>query len=800
MEATELWLFGGEAGYVLRRRHSLGVLADETRLAESDTQTIAITPVGPSLVSLGGTRYAKLSGNLFAPDNLPTLPQNLIDEAVAAHTDRVGWLVPTERGVTVHSVPLLVFHSITEPVRRPSREPAQPWRPSQSPFILLPFRSEKEPTEAPEPKAKDVVMADVPMKVRKVKKIEAKPITVPALVIKAAPVGDRALLEAHVAALEERFRAVGGPLDGDERMELWAQLSQANESLGRTAEAAQGWLNLLWERRDHQTAVAWANCEKCSPSELSPAGMRAFAANMVANGPNDLVADTAHLEKNEKLLGIRPAWLAWQSVVGNDILALARARDRLLERMMSEGGNPEFDLPHFLRYGGNDARRTGAIRAGASRIHKAIEKWHEPDEVRVSRPYVDLIVAFGMARLGEDTTAKALLAKAGKILDNDKDLAHRWLYQAFAYRIGEALANKPHGGPFPDKLNVLLANIDEGRGNGPKRKYIVDRLRSQSWILEPEEHVDPYDMRHKYGDELNKKLEEIIHQEPEALRKGIAKLVESGLNDSQMIVVLSQAMTMAIRGGEPFAIDLVTRATKVAGGEADGKLVMIERGLSIAAHYDRPDLVQALFGKFLSLLESLPEDKRHAAIGQVARQAMRGLRKFGMTDQIGEFLNTLKNMVLGKKAPATVLVGHPETAGSLLSVADGWLHLGQTEKATPILDAVRDAIVSKEKIRPLELAKMAEAYLMVVAHTQPTEALARMEDVFNKIDKLPNGFTTASHFSRLHTLVTEAAVRAMTSDQLVIGDDARRWRDENEYLIRRRIHADMRAALAANHL
>jgi hypothetical protein len=159
-------------------------------------------------------------------------------------------------------------------------------------------------------------------------------------------------------------------------------------------------------------------------------------------------------------------------------------------------------------------------------------------------------------------------------------------------------------------------------------------------------------------------------------------------------------------------------------------------------------------------------------------------------------------MVLGKNTPAKVLSTNPDAATSLLAVAEGWLYLSNPERAKPILDAVRDVIVTNDqkKIRPLNLVQMADAYLASVAHTPPSEALARMEDVFTKIEKIPNGFTTASHFSRLHVMLIESAVRAMVSDQLTIGDEARKWRDENEYLIRRRIHADMRAALAANNL
>jgi hypothetical protein len=42
--------------------------------------------------------------------------------------------------------------------------------------------------------------------------------------------------------------------------------------------------------------------------------------------------------------------------------------------------------------------------------------------------------------------------------------------------------------------------------------------------------------------------------------------------------------------------------------------------------------------------------------------------------------------------------------------------------------------------------------------------------------------------------VVEAMVLAAVSDDFTLGADARRWLDDDEYLIRRRVHADVRAS------
>jgi hypothetical protein len=63
------------------------------------------------------------------------------------------------------------------------------------------------------------------------------------------------------------------------------------------------------------------------------------------------------------------------------------------------------------------------------------------------------------------------------------------------------------------------------------------------------------------------------------------------------------------------------------------------------------------------------------------------------------------------------------------------------------------------------------------------------------MNRLPNTFTTSGYYSRFHLQVVEAAVLALASDEFALGPAARRWLDDDEYLVRRRIHADVRAAL-----
>src|SRR5207253_7378744 len=82
------------------------------------------------------------------------------------------------------------------------------------------------------------------------------------------------------------------------------------------------------------------------------------------------------------------------------------------------------------------------------------------------------------------------LARAKGVLAG-KNEAHTWLYNAFEYRIRQALDGKPHTGPLPGEQLEYLESVDR------LERYVVDRLRKHSKVLEPDQRINPY--RHWSG-------------------------------------------------------------------------------------------------------------------------------------------------------------------------------------------------------------------------------------------------------------------------------------------------------------
>ena len=74
-------------------------------------------------------------------------------------------------------------------------------------------------------------------------------------------------------------------------------------------------------------------------------------------------------------------------------------------------------------------------------------------------------------------------------------------------------------------------------------------------------------------------------------------------------------------------------------------------------------------------------------------------------------------------------------------------------------------------------------------------ALSRIMEFFRKAEGIYDMWTTSSHYSLTRLSVVEAMMLALCSDDFTLDRDARQRLDEDEYLVRRRIHRDVREAM-----
>jgi hypothetical protein len=668
-------------------------------------------------------------------------------------------------------------------------------------------------------------------------------------------------VERELRRVEEQFLALEGGLDDEAHQALWPRLAELNTQLNRPEDAGICWSNALWEEKNAsaKAAATWFRAEalgaaarytasqrvkhswvgkvvagegaRRDPSgedldmllrmeEPTTGDVRALAAYLVwsahrSERPAPLLQRLQRvqrfLEKHEKLLPVRACWLAWYNLaqlLDGDVLALARARDRLLERLFQNGLRPEQDLPSFLRFAGQPAgQRFREVREWMRDLCEKAHDWVRANPSMVHKPlmdpYVDLIFSFGMARLGELDASKELLNGAREVLAN-KDVAHTFLLRAFEYRITEAMEGRTHTGPLPEKL------MDDREGMDAMLRYVVDRVRYHSRILEPDQRLDPYRAWMARAGDLEKALSELPDL---ADRKEIIDRVQNLLKHTSKgtqghedrAKILRAALEVAPRVGEAFAKEMLDRALPAYDAlpqpgdqnALEGQAKFLENALFTAGHFNSVEHLQQLVNRFQRMLQSQRGSQAVQAVEQLAGQCLRSLRKVGMREEINRLLSQMADLVL-EGGSLEKLVGSisfakdkPSSLVALLHIAASWYYFGQDHQADPVLSAVR-AVLLKAESPPLNQTKLACAYARAVGQTTVEVAKKRLEEIFGQVRGVYDNFGSGTHVGVLQLDVLESVVLAVVSDDFTQGTQARRWLDDDEFLVRRRIHEDHR--------
>lgn len=650
--------------------------------------------------------------------------------------------------------------------------------------------------------------------------------------------------QVRLRQLEDCYRVSDEPLDSEVRRELWIKLGDMNALLNRPHDTTICFANGLWRDDDDAFASpqfqsrvqAWLHGElRCAGiSDLGGAELDArltagkaqdhqvglVVAKIVAaacdgGGANQIVMKQAnvvdYLMRHERCLPVRAAWLAWLAMYrinGNDLLLLARARDRLLERLFDCGLAPEFDLPLFLRSNAaGESERLRKVRGHACELYQAVKSWVLEPEVSSYDPqtkgYVDLLFAYAMARLGETVSCQRLLAEASDALA-DKDAVHRWLLDAYSERIQQSLSGQSSGAGFSSDLMDRLEGMSRGQ------RYVVDRLRQRSSVLEPHVAIDPFEtFLERSGDDLSRQLLELRRiQDSDSLGSCLDAMLLRYTDPTDRIRILPVALQVVPRLGERFARRLIGDVWTAVDHceQAFAKANLLHHAFVIAAHFDQIDLVQKLVNMLGTVLPELVHEyisltiadrSQVEAIETLISQSFQGMRRLGMRDEMGLLYRQLEESL---SASADLGTGEHQPNRLLLRIAAGWYFFGQKEAARDITGKVLLRLTGEARLDP-PTARLLCGYLDAVGHAPVEEAIGQFLEVFAmnkgtvpKIANVSTSLTTDSHFSILHLEVVETAVMSLVSEGVSLTAETRRWLDEDEFLVRDRIHREMRAA------
>ena len=648
----------------------------------------------------------------------------------------------------------------------------------------------------------------------------------------------------RVRQLEERYRVSDEPLDSEARRELWIELGEMNALLNRPHDTTICFANGLWRDDDlsfasppFQSRVqAWLHAElQCAGiSDLDGAELDARLtggkapdhqvglvlakivaaacdggeANQIAMKQTQVVD---YLMRHERCLPVRAAWLAWLAMYrinGNDLLMLARARDRLLQRLFDDGLAPEFDLPLFLRsHVAGESERLRKVFGHASELYQAVSGWVLEPEVSRYDPqtqgYVDLVFAYAMARLGETVSSQRFLAEASDALA-DKDAVHRWLLDAYSERIQHSLSGQSLGAEFSSDLLDRLEGMSRGQ------RYVIDRLRQRSRVLEPHAAIDPFEtFLDRPGDDLSRELLELRRiQDSDSLGSCLDAMLLRYTDPTDQIRILPVALQVSPRLGERYARRLIGNVWTAVDHceQMFEKADLLHQAFVIAAHFDQTELVQKLVDMLGAVLPGLVyeyisltvADRSQAeAIEALLSQSFQGMRRLGMREKMGLLYQQLEESL---SASTDLGQGGHQPNRLLLRIAAGWYFFGQKEAARDITGEVLRRLRGEAKLDP-PTAHLLCGYLDAVGHAPVEEAISQVLEVFamnrGTVPKMANvstSLTTDTHFSILHLEVVETAVMSLVSDGVSLTAETRRWLDEDEFLVRDRIHREMRAA------
>lgn len=613
---------------------------------------------------------------------------------------------------------------------------------------------------------------------------------------------DPAKAALELAEVEREFLALDAPADAPARAGLWGRMASLNMSLSRGNDAALCWTRVLWESPEghaRPAIEAWAEAERSSMrgisvrtllalADPSRVHVRALSALLVHDDPS--VREAAHdaslwLDRHDHLVDIRSAWLArvaLSRIAGGDRLGLARARDRLLTAIHG-GLSLDRDVPSFMRRvgAGRDAAQIDVLAHKLERLLETYEKTKRKRSATEADPkltnaYVRFIVAYGAARLGRGERAAELRDAAVRALP--KDPIHDLLSRAYVARIAQALEGMPAATPLPTDIS---AGLD---GLAKLDRYKVDRVRQCSKVLEPQERLDPITAFQR--GEADPRGPEFAGLRGETSQAAVETRVASIMEQAK--ASLPEERARLYDGAMDFfpqlpherAASYIDALLKeLADIPAPRRAALLEEALMLAGHLGEEGLARTIFGVLEPLVANAPPDEA-AAIAPLASGMLRTLRRFGLRDEAQRLLGALQRAATGT-APVH-LVARLHTAAALS-------FLGESDRARPVFEEALTALAA-DRLVP-ERLQLTRALTRALATAPMAYAVAGLDALQKRLDVVTDSFNTNTHVCLSVVDYMESLVLGYASDELTIDHDARRFLDEDEYLVRRRIHRDL---------
>jgi hypothetical protein len=428
-------------------------------------------------------------------------------------------------------------------------------------------------------------------------------------------------------------------------------------------------------------------------------------------------------------------------------------------------------------------RTAETLRQLRTLVHEWLARDVGEKTLTENRAYADLILAFGLARARERDEAKKMLREAAAVLEKG-DPAHRCLLALYRHRIEQVIAGKQPIGPLPPPLIAAVTPTGKEAPDDPIKMhhYTVLRARELSRIVDPLEQVDPYLPWTSKGadDPLVGRLGPLQDEpDPERFGRDAGKLLKdtSAGSVETRLRVMARLAALAPRAGDAFGIELLKSIPELirAGSKVDGEparagtVALVEHSLALAASLKKPELFKPLVAEVIELIGT---ERGTSAPGTITRLTVRceeGFRVMGLRDAAKAFLKDTAGILPDTTDAAAIRVAAgkswPDVARARLAEAGLRRIAGQGAEADKSVALVRNALLdSSADERGLSYYRLVAEYAAAGGRLAPAEAKMVLEELLTKLAKVPDTYTTATHYSRYHLMILEAAVLGLTGD------------------------------------
>ena len=602
----------------------------------------------------------------------------------------------------------------------------------------------------------------------------------------------------ELVSIERDFIALQTPADDPARTDAWRTMGELNARAGRAKDATLCFTRVVWAaKRDARDVVElWASRERTrtadeiltmtAPEREDVSALAAILARASLAGETvDAARAALWLDRHDDVLDLRSLWLARAALsrlVGRDELGLARARDRILQKL-HHGLSLDRDVPTFLRVvaGSRDPAQVERLAAGVQSLVKKFEKTKRRASTVEAPPsltlaYVLLVSACGCARLGRVEQARAFAERAKKLLDLEEPV-HGFLGRAYLARIDQAIEGLPAETPLPADVAARLNALDTFA------RYKVDRVRQFSNVLEPQERLDPVAAFHRgERDPRGPEFEPLRGQsDVVALEESVAQIVakaKKSAPDERARLYDGVMDFFPLVPADAAIAHLETIEKSVGDVPTARRAQLLEEALMLGGHVGDQELARRLFTALRDTLASLDVEAA-APMTAVLGGTLRTLRRVGLRDEASELLATMQKIASGDGLAARIARVH---AASALA------YTGAFDKARPVFDATLTAL-SRDMPMPARL-DLTRALTRALAHAPFDYALASLQTIADKLDVVTDSFNTNSHVCVSVVAFMESLVFGYASDELGVSDAGRKWLDDDEYLIRKRIQRE----------